>query len=351
MTPRTRRFPGALTLAAATALAVLPAAAVEAQPYTSLTIFGDSYSDTGNATILAALNGLPNPTPPPFFPGHFSNGPVWVEYLAAALGHPLDAAPVFATPARSGNYAIGGARSGPAPGPVPIPSTGDQIGVYQGYLGLTSQTFDPTGLYVLFSGGNDMRDVGQLTDPALQLAATLAAANRVGDQVATLAASGAHSILIPYLGDVGYFPEALADPARMAALHLLTPIFNQTLAARLATLRTTNPMTTFFDLRLDNLFTNILIDAQTGGSRYGITNVTTPCFLPGAPSCDVSLFVDGQHPTTRGHQIIAGAAYDLVVNGINVAAVPEPATVALFGGGLLLVGAGSWRRKARTTAP
>ena len=341
---RTSSVRTALTLVAAAVLAAVPSGRAGAQPFTSLTFFGDSYSDTGNATLLAAANGLPNPAPSPFFAGRFSNGPVWVDYLATALGRPADAAPVFLAGAPSGNYAIGGARSGPAPGSIPIPSTGDQILTYRAALAGRGGTFDPTGLYVLFSGGNDLRDVGQLTDPTLQVAATLAAANRVGDQAATLAASGAKSILIPYLGDVGYFPEALADPARVAALHQLTPLFNTTLATRLGTLRLLNPTTTFFDLRLDNLLTNILADAQAGGPMYRMTNVTTPCFAPGAPSCDVSLFVDGQHPTTRAHAVIAGAAYDLVVTGVNVSAVPEPATVTLVGAGLLLVAVTTARR-------
>jgi len=347
MTRRSRSRSHVRSLAVATALAALPYAAAAAQPYTSVTIFGDSYSDTGNASILSAAFGYPNPTPPPYFPGHFSNGPVWVEYLTTSLGRPGDAAPVFLAGAASGNYAIGGARSGTAPGPIPIPSTAAQIAQYQGYLSGHGLTFDPTGLYVLFSGGNDMRDVGLLTDPLQQQAATLAAANRVGDQLTALVAAGARNILIPYLGDVGNFPEALGDPTRSAALHQLTPLFNQTLGGRLAALRALSPSTSFFDLRLDNVYINILNDAANGGARYGITNVTTPCFAPGAPSCAVSLFVDGQHPTTLGHQIIAGAAYTYLTTGVNVSAVPEPATVGLVGAGLLLVGAGTARRRTR----
>ena len=88
MTRRSRSTSARLSLVAVTAAVTLSAAGAEAQPFTSLTIFGDSYSDTGNASILSAAFGYPNPTPPPFFPGHFSNGPVWVEYLATALGRP-----------------------------------------------------------------------------------------------------------------------------------------------------------------------------------------------------------------------------------------------------------------------
>lgn len=339
------RRPRVRTLVVAAALALAPSAAAHAQgPYTSLTFFGDSYSDTGNADILApfAIPPIGDPTPPPYFDGRFSDGQVWVEYLSAALARPFSAAPVFLPALPEGNYAIGGARSG---GPTAgiVPTTGDQIARRLA----TGVPLDPTGLYTLFSGGNDMRDIGQLTqlDDASRRALTVAAALRVARQADSLAAAGARSILLPYLGDVGYFPEAVNDPTRSGILHALTPIFNATLAQRVAELRVDRPATTFFDLRLDDLFAQILADASLGGPRFGITNVTTACFAPGAPSCAVSLFVDGQHPTTVGHRLIAGAALGLVGNGVAV--VPEPTTVVLLGGGLLLIGGVSVRRRGR----
>jgi hypothetical protein len=108
--PRLRR--AAFTLVAAAALA--PAAA-EAQ-FSSITFFGDSYVDTGNAAILT---GGANPPTPPYFPGRFSNGPVLTDYIALGLGRPQDVAPGFATGivpggpgfAASGNYAVAGSRT------------------------------------------------------------------------------------------------------------------------------------------------------------------------------------------------------------------------------------------------
>ena len=55
--------------------------------FSALVVLGDSLSDNGNA-------------------GRFSNGPVWVEHLAEALGLEL-------RPSRLGgtNHAVGGARA------------------------------------------------------------------------------------------------------------------------------------------------------------------------------------------------------------------------------------------------
>ena len=71
-------------------------------PVDRVIVFGDSLSDTGNVFDVFGIPAAPN------FQGRFSNGPVWVEGLAAGLGAP---APM---PSRNGgtNYAYGGAETG-----------------------------------------------------------------------------------------------------------------------------------------------------------------------------------------------------------------------------------------------
>jgi hypothetical protein len=82
---------------------------------------------------------------------------------------------------------------------------------------------------------------------------------------------------------------------------------------------------TFYGLRLDTLFDNILLDAAAGGTRYGFVNVTTPCLTPVVSSCAGALFADALHPATT---------------------VPEPTTIALVAGGLLML-TGLRRRSQR----
>lgn len=108
---------GSIVTAVTLALA-LPA---HAGPISNVVIFGDSLSDTGNVLSLTTAFA-----PPPFpslsgAEGRFSNGPVWVEHLAAGLGAPLNAAPanlifngsavVPIGPLSGQNYAFGGART------------------------------------------------------------------------------------------------------------------------------------------------------------------------------------------------------------------------------------------------
>jgi len=72
-----------------------------------MVVLGDSYSDTGNLISLTD-GGIP---PPPYFSGRFSNGKVWVEYLAELMK--MDTPTPFYVEKNPGtNFAIAGARSG-----------------------------------------------------------------------------------------------------------------------------------------------------------------------------------------------------------------------------------------------
>jgi outer membrane lipase/esterase len=324
---------------AATVLLFPAAVAAQRSSYTSITFFGDSYVDTGNARLLS--NGAQPPSPP-YALGRFSNGMVFTDYLAQALNRPGDATPVFLSRAASGNYAVGGARTD-----SPSVGTASQINSYLGRTVTTPGTLtDPTGLYVLFVGGNDLRDAGGLATEAERQAGAAAAAQRVINQASQLAGAGARNIVLFSLPSLGATPEALATPGRPAIADRLAATFNSTLAGGIMGLQNQIGATTFLNFRLDNLYANILADAMAGGGRYGLTNLTVPCFTTGAPSCDVSVFADAIHPTTRVHQIFGQSLATYVTSGANVAVVPEPATVALVGAGVAVLAGVARRRRA-----
>jgi phospholipase/lecithinase/hemolysin len=299
--------------------------------FTSLTMFGDSFSDIGNAQQLTFGAA----------PARFSNGPVWSDGLAAALGRPTDATAAFVSARSTGVYAIGGAlTTGGTTG------TATQIARWctAGSGTVCTRAADANGLYTLFAGGNDVRSAAGLSTDAARRAATVQAAQNLLTQGASLSGLGVRSLLFAYLPDLGLTPDRIGTP-QSAILSDLTQLFNSTLMTGIGQLRTTSPMVRFFDLRLDNLFANLLAQPQS----FGFTNVNGSCIAAGQlPACPGYVFWDGLHPSTAAHQFVADAAYRLVAFDQNVALVPEPTAIALFaaglGGVLLIV-----RRRARVS--
>jgi phospholipase/lecithinase/hemolysin len=335
------------SLAAASAVLLALAPAVASAQFTSLTFFGDSFTDTGNGDLLSGAFGLDFTPSPPYAAGRASNGPLWADYLAAALGLGGDANPSFApAPFTGRNFAVGTARTGLFGGTFPPPVGTPAIGMLAQFAAYPAAITDPTGLYAIFGGANDIADAAALATEAERTAALAEAAANVAALVTGLHGLGARTFLVPFVPDVGRTPQALATPFA-PLLSSLTDEFNGLLAGQLAALDAGLSGSTILGLHLDTLFDNILFDAQHGARRYGLTNTTVPCFAPGAPSCGVSVFVDEEHATTRAHELIAAAAVRRIALGADVQAVPEPATVVLVGGGLAVLALGARRRARR----
>lgn len=338
-----RRLAGQLT-GALVGAAMLTGSAL-AGPYSSMVVFGDSLSDTGNVLALTQAGGLP---PFPSFPGaegRFSNGPVWVETLAAGLGLPADAGPTrqifdganvipLGVPGGS-NYAFGGARTG----------LGGSAGLTTGILGQLlawngglfganlTRAADGNALYVIAAGGNDMRDYR--SGVANALTPDQAAENLV-NYMLLLAQAGARNFLVTNLPDLGRTPEAI-DQGTTKGSTAATQAFNASLAARLAGADALFLALTGIDLDVDlvdfyGLGQAVFDDAQNNnGATFGITNISSPCIHPVAPgfyfvpgsteqNCGASAFSDDLHPTAAMHRLLGAAALQ---------AVPVPGSFAL----------------------
>lgn len=353
-----RQFAAAALLAIGSLSGQVATAA--APSFSNVFFFGDSLSDTGNTKALFQPFGVsvPNPLDGPYAGGRFSNGPVWTEYLASGLGL-AGAADSYLV--GGNNFAYAGARTtGSAPEVTPafdkvIPGTLFQV---QSIWGAAVPAADPDALYVVVAGGNDMRDArtiapgtNALNTGYRQLAAEAAIAN-LQSSLGLLAQRGARHVLVSNLPDLGATPEAVftefAVPGTVAASTDATNRFNA-LVPQLLTYGASVGLTVSF---LDMAGATAAVRANP--SAFGITNTSLPCagfalddggMGLSTTSCNASLFSDILHPSSRGHQLIAGAAFQ----ALGVTPVPEPETVALMLAGLVMVGSAA-RRRSRQAA-
>ena len=123
-----------------------------AGPYSAIYAFGDSLSDVGN--VFLGTDGT-EPAPP-YFAGRFSNGPIWLDYLAAQLG----TGPMIPSLLGGTDYAFGLATTGFAPTlstPSLVPTFVQQVALFNTATGVAP----PSALYAVWIGANDLLNVLQ----------------------------------------------------------------------------------------------------------------------------------------------------------------------------------------------
>ena len=296
------------TVIAVLALGILATEAARAG-FTQIVAFGDSLIDTGN---VFAATGQP---PALYFDGRFSNGPVWVEYLADRLGI---AAP---TPSLTGgtDHAWGGAETGFGLSAAGTLNINSQVTNF-----LAGNTLSATQLVVIDGGANDFFN-GQ-TDPSVPVANRAAA-------ITALAGAGGRTFIVQNLPQLGEIPATQGLPqAQRDALDQLTLAYDSLLSNSLDQLRSSLGVT-IGQVDLDRFLT----DVRTNPSAYGFTNTMTSALGDGVLSGDGYLFWDGVHPTTVGHKFIGDLAFASVV--------PEPGGLTLLATGAAVLLAACCRRR------
>jgi phospholipase/lecithinase/hemolysin len=300
---------------------IIPLYSASAASFTSLTVFGDSLSDNGNA-YLATSGAAPgsNYGSYTFANGlqtqYFSDGPnttpsaagspgLWVDKLASRLGLP-DPSPVAAG-ATGTNYAVGGAETGTAN----LQDMGNQLTLFTAAHGGSAPA---SSLYVFWGGANDIFDSKS----------PVQAADNIESYIAALHGQGATNFLwlnLPLLGDT---PDGKSF---QAALNAASSAFNSEWSKDLAALQSQGISVTGVDIA--SLFAKIIGDP----SAYGLTNVTDAAQGTAQANDAGYLFWDGHHPTTAGHTLVADAA------AAALTPTPEPASFAfaLIGVGALFM--------------
>ena len=340
-------------LAAAILMSIAAAPAFGASRFDSIVSFGDSLSDVGN--VFTATGGL-QPAPP-YYQGRYSNGPNWLDDLAASL----NLAPLEPSSLPGGtDYAWGGATTG-----LPASANTDGVPTFEDQIFQFNQANDskasPHALYTFSIGANDLFSlISQVGAGSISEAAALSdagdAAQIVGGAATTLQGEGATNLVLFDVPDLSKTPAMLEEGAAIGKLHGA--------AAEAQFLGFVYDLTLSFDddvttalrsaekagLTVYGLNTFAQIDAVIANpGKYGFSDVTDPCyvgpFTGGGTVCgdpNGYLFWDDVHPTAAAGALIAAAALAKVV--------PEPSTWALTAIGFAMLGVAGLRAGRRQRA-
>lgn len=279
---------------------------LSARPITNLYVFGDSLSDNGND--FASGEGPPSP---PYFEGRFSDGPVWIESLAAMLGLPIDFdITVFDDPLAN-VQAFGGAQSGFGS------LSGDPEGVLSQVENFTAAggSFGQDDLIVIWIGANDYFSVVR--------ANPIKVVRNIGEAIERLSDLGGKRFLIVNLPNLGDTPLGITTKTR-EVLNFTTAAHNRLLRFKVRAYRLFSRLeVALFDVNAT--FKQLLDNPQV----FGFTNVIKPCLIQtlGAPVIPTgvcpadgdsfdstgTLFWDLVHPTAAGHRQVAIAAHSTLV--------------------------------------
>lgn len=228
---------------------------LNAKVFEHIIIFGDSLSDTGNLYNYM-LHLVPKS--PPYYKGHFSNGPVWTEhvyknYFLSESGE------------HRHNYAAGGAPAvvdGTNTLPFSLTTEIDD------YLYLHKDKNKDTTLYLMWIGGNNyIKNPGHVEDT------TTKTVNGIAKNIRQLISHGAEMFLIPNLPDLGGIPEATQEH-KSEALSQYANKHNEKLHQMINHMRNDHPNVVFIEFDVKSIFD----DVRNHPDSYGLDNTKDACY-------------------------------------------------------------------------
>lgn len=243
-----------------------------AQRFTDLYVFGDSLTDTGNTRAF----GRPPPAPP-YLSGRWSNGPVWVEHVALAIGLPTPKASLDG----GKNYAWSGAQTGGGSSTVNgVPNIGPQIEAFRE----SGHEITGADLFALWAGHNDPGYISTANSVA-----------NLSSHLTMLHGEGARNFLV---GNLGLFGAEAMNPL---------------IVEMIADLESTLSDVEIFLFDFEGLLGEVIAEP----SVFGIANVEdVACLACDRPSRtvvgnpDEYLYWDQYlHPSGTFHEIIGERAF------------------------------------------
>jgi phospholipase/lecithinase/hemolysin len=293
--------------------------AKSAPEYTSVVVFGDSLSDTGNVAHLTEDKyGVRIPGPDAdYTDGRFTDGPdtlppaenyigVWVEQLAEMF----PSKPEIKDSLDGGtDYAYGFATTGTGTGvftfgpsdslSVNVDNIGQQISDYLA----TNPKIDDKTLFVVWGGAIDVLYATSNDD-------VIDAGINQTLNIQRLIDAGATQFIVPNLPPLGLVPRLNGSPTTSVPATEASELYNQVLGSGLALLRELNHSKRLQLMQLDvfALFNRIVASP----SKFALVNDTASSQGMDVDP-DTYLFWDDLHPTTRGHNILAVTAEKIIV--------------------------------------
>lgn len=248
---------------------------------------------TSNATVACPTAIATNL--PCSYQGRFSNGPVWIELVAANLSAPLY------------DFAVGGATTSNvivqgytgSDSNIPVPSVDEQV---DSFLKAPPAGVDINStLFAVTGGANDI-----FFNPNIS---GLTSASIIAQSVAKLQKAGAqHFVLFNYY-DISLIPfDSYTTPENKVQNH----VFSNELGHALGALQKTTPGAVFRNLQ-SQLFPHLYFYGEPtdyGFDKYGaygscLTGVYMEAPYSECDDEDKHVFWDEYHPTRRAHFFIA----------------------------------------------
>lgn len=279
--------------------------------YSEMYVFGDSLSDTGNlASVLGDF-------PPPYYGNRITNGKVSVEVLAEKLGLELKTSLHLLGLNVGSNYAVAGARAG---GIEPI-DLDTQLLAFQANNNFVAPR---DALYVVFIGGNDVRDAIYSENAAQAESIINTAAAKIHKTIRVLNKAGARHFLLINVPNLALIPETRLIAAATGNSALIQQAENYSVAINKRIHEAVEGLehSSHIDITEFDLF-EFFNQVMANYTDYGFSNNQDACFFTSTgqfnPLCnyganfDSFIFFDEIHPTAKLHGIFADAFYKELV--------------------------------------